>query len=257
LCNPATNQQSLLSRNTILEIQFQAFGIGAFEDQDEEVYSRDDLSQYDFALETPEERQSRLRKDKNAKKLKGAESSESSTLPGFVRSKKPAPEKKYFRPPHLPNDFQPIHLIRKSRFETAADSIPSTSTDSAHKGKQKQGLDRHALTIEERQVLLGEAKERIPISKEEQEAKAKEELEATQKEQAKAKAERLKKFAEVLQAYTSNKPNEVDTVGRPAFKPFMKNPEKQDRYEKYMALVAAGYKGKLQLFFFPSSRNYW
>jgi G patch domain-containing protein 1 len=222
----------------------QAFGIGAFEDADEEVYSREDISQYDFALETPAERQERQTKDRQAKNKKSSENTESGTIPGFIRSSKPPQERKYFRPPHLPKNFIPRqHSTRKSRFESRDEA--GEKSEAVNASKQRQGLDRHALTIEERQVLLGEAKARIPMSREEQEAREKEELEETRKERAKEKAERLTKFAEVLQAYTSNKASEVISSSglRPAFKPFMKNPEKQDRYEKYMALVNAGYKG--------------
>jgi hypothetical protein len=35
-----------------LKIAGQAFGVGAFEEDDEDVYARDDMSNYDFSLPT-------------------------------------------------------------------------------------------------------------------------------------------------------------------------------------------------------------
>lgn len=200
------------------------------------MYSREDISQYDFALETFEERKSRLANEKMMKKSKAKTDG---SIPGFTKAKVPPPKKKYFPPPNLPKTFEPIYLEkRKSRFEPA----PEPKDDQI----KKQGLDRHKLTVEERQVLLGEAIDRISAEKT-NDKEDEEEKRTSQLQKAQEKSERLKRFAEVLQAYSSNKVNQVDSLGRPAFKPFMKNPEKQDRYEKYMTLVAAGYKGKIIL----------
>jgi len=195
------------------------------------------MAQYDFSLETPEERRERRGNERKAKNDKNSARTETGVLPGFVRAKNRPPPWKYFPAPPLPKNFEPKHYIRPSRF----DKPPPGVADEVE--KKKLGLDRHRLTIEERQVLLGE--EKIPLTPAEQlelEVKAKEEEEAARRAVAIEKAERLRKFTEVLQTYSSNKA-EVQSEGRAGFKPFMKNPEKQERYEKYMTLIAAGFQG--------------
>ncbi|WKY01304.1 hypothetical protein Q1695_015362 [Nippostrongylus brasiliensis] len=74
-------------------IRGQAFGVGAFEDDDENIYSNYDLNQFDFALDAPgssEEGDRRL----------------DST---FVVYNKRLNPRKFYPPPKLPPNFRPIH----------------------------------------------------------------------------------------------------------------------------------------------------
>lgn len=96
-------------KNKKLSIHGQAFGVGAFEADDEDIYEREDMSRYDFAL-GPE------RKTKTRWSQDAPTSSQIDCLDGFVRAKERLVSKKIFKPPELPKDFVPVHAARKSRF---------------------------------------------------------------------------------------------------------------------------------------------
>lgn len=96
-------------KNKKLSIHGQAFGVGAFEADDEDIYEREDMSRYDFAL-GPE------RKTKTRWSQDAPTSSQIDCLDGFVCAKERLVSKKIFKPPELPKDFVPVHAVRKSRF---------------------------------------------------------------------------------------------------------------------------------------------
>lgn len=95
-------------KNKKLSIRGQAFGVGAFEADDEDIYQRDDMSRYDFTLE-PEKKKKPSRWSKN-------EANEKHCLEGFTPAKNTLKLKKTFPPPELPENFQPTHVVRKTRF---------------------------------------------------------------------------------------------------------------------------------------------
>lgn len=96
-------------KNKKLSIHGQAFGVGAFEADDEDIYEKEDMSRYDFAL-GPE------RKTKTRWSQEGPSSSQTDCLQDFVHAKERLESKKVFKPPELPKDFTPVHIVRKSRF---------------------------------------------------------------------------------------------------------------------------------------------
>ncbi|XP_067211614.1 G patch domain-containing protein 1 homolog isoform X2 [Linepithema humile] len=96
-------------KNKKLSIHGQAFGVGAFEADDEDIYEKEDMSRYDFAL-GPE------RKTKTRWSQEGPSSSQTDHLQDFARAKDRLDSKKIFKPPELPKDFTPVHIVRKSRF---------------------------------------------------------------------------------------------------------------------------------------------
>lgn len=212
------------------------------------------MSQYDFALETPEERKRRkANEDKEKRKRKN---NKENCLESFKPASVGALRRKVYPPPTLPPNFEPYHQRKSSRFEGTSKS--TTDTNDA----QSKGLMRHTLTISERQVLIEDdintvseqRKQLIDISDaptmvgSETTKVAEEKVEVVSdsvkesNEDIKLRIDRLKKFTQVLQAY-STKP-EVEK-GHASFKPFMKNPEKQERYEKYLTLRDAGFSGIL------------
>jgi G patch domain-containing protein 1 len=81
--------------------------VGAFEAEDDDIYAREDMSRYDFALGSQRKSKSRWSKNEAAKV---------NCLEGFVSGKDQHPAHKIFEPPELPKDFQPVHKVRKSRF---------------------------------------------------------------------------------------------------------------------------------------------
>ncbi|XP_012543172.2 G patch domain-containing protein 1 homolog [Monomorium pharaonis] len=96
-------------KNKKLSIHGQAFGVGAFEVDDEDIYEKEDMSRYDFALGPERKAKTRWSQD-------GPSSSQTDCLDGFVRAKERLESKKIFKCPELPKNFTPVHAIRKSRF---------------------------------------------------------------------------------------------------------------------------------------------
>ncbi|CAL1685913.1 unnamed protein product [Lasius platythorax] len=96
-------------KNKKLSIHGQAFGVGAFEADDDDIYEREDMSRYDFALD-PE------RKTKTKWSQDAPTSSQVDCLDGFVSAKERLANKKIFKPPELPKDFVPVHAVRRTRF---------------------------------------------------------------------------------------------------------------------------------------------
>lgn len=130
-------------------IRGQAFGVGAFEEDDDDIYGRDDMTKYDFRLDTQKE---------SGGPSKSARNVERGYLGGFSEAKQTKSRittKNVFRV-HLAYGYEPRNwLKRKSRFgpETAA----STST-AVNKGPADKVIGRHDLTPDQRGQILGDKK---------------------------------------------------------------------------------------------------
>ncbi|XP_046604837.1 G patch domain-containing protein 1 [Neodiprion virginianus] len=132
----------LQEKNKKLSIRGQAFGVGAFEVEDEDIYSKEDMSQYDFSLEPKNRQKSRWTHEKPT-------TSQTKCIEGFVPAKSRFEARKTFKVPEPPKDFKPVHIIRKSRFEP---SIQSTSLENA----RRKGLGRHDLRAEDRARIIND-----------------------------------------------------------------------------------------------------
>lgn len=196
------------------------------------------MSSYDFELETGEERRARKTQEMLDKLKK--KTSKDSCIQGFHFAKDVTVKKKFFPPPVLPPNFQPRHKQRKSRFEKPAEPKPEENSSNS---SNKRGLGRHALSVQERQVLLGETPAPLIPSQETEAKIPPPEPAAEQDAGIQERVERIKKFVQVLQASSSGGVATESTVSKPVFQPFLKNPEKQERYEKYLTLVSAGFQG--------------
>ncbi|CAH2057096.1 unnamed protein product, partial [Iphiclides podalirius] len=190
-------------KNKKVSIRGQAFGVGAFEADDEDIYATEDMSHYDFSLGAPAENQKPKKMDKV-----------SNVLVGFVKAGRPLPAVPSYPPPALPRDYAPAAAgSRRSRFEPT-DQKP-----------RDQGLGRHELTAEARGALLGEA----PIPKASAEPMA---VEEDQKERA----------AGGVVPEEATVPKELDFIpikdsGKDpprVFRPFASDRKKQARYEMYL-----------------------
>ncbi|XP_059608725.1 G patch domain-containing protein 1 homolog [Phlebotomus argentipes] len=96
--------------NRKMMISGKGFGVGALEDEDDDIYTRDDMTQYDFSLEDQKKpTNSRMRQDRV----------QLGVLEGFIATQDAASGKfstRIFRI-DLPRDFQPKNfLVRRSRF---------------------------------------------------------------------------------------------------------------------------------------------
>jgi G patch domain-containing protein 1 len=89
-----------------VSISGQAFGVGAFEDDDEDIYVKDDMSKYDFELTS----------EKMSKK-ESLSKNEETVFDDFIISKNLLPPKDVFLPPTIPHSFTGKHKVKRSRFE--------------------------------------------------------------------------------------------------------------------------------------------
>ncbi|CAH0545951.1 unnamed protein product [Brassicogethes aeneus] len=101
--------------NEKMTISGRAFGVGAFEEEDEDIYMKEDMSKYDFEL------------TREKKKLKDTSGAANLIFDLFVKSKTPLVVKKVYPPPSIPHSFTGKHKVKKSRFEPIVEETPSTS----------------------------------------------------------------------------------------------------------------------------------
>ncbi|XP_047187564.1 G patch domain-containing protein 1 isoform X1 [Scophthalmus maximus] len=146
----------------------QAFGVGALEDEDEDVYHKDSMSRYDTELggeepgdglygwTAPQQYTKRRDKSKDASYL-------GKILEGFTLTQRAGEEKTIFPPPTLPRDYRPVHrfhltsvsVSRLSGVSPALAEALRTSRGHMVKEDPQQG-GRHQLDSGQRRALLGE-----------------------------------------------------------------------------------------------------
>lgn len=147
--NDATHQKSINlfssfemvdKNNKKLSIKGQAFGVGAFEDDDDDIYAKDDMSKYDFLLGG---------KANASKQPTKAIEGTKTFIDGFVESPSNVAPKKVFRV-NVPRSFEPRNwLKRRSRFGPA--TVPEGGV-----AEQKQVVGRHDMKPSQRGQLLNE-----------------------------------------------------------------------------------------------------
>ncbi|XP_056644714.1 G patch domain-containing protein 1 homolog [Diorhabda sublineata] len=93
------------NKNKKFSIAGQAFGVGAFEEEDDDIYMKEDMSNYDFEL-------GKEKLNKSAHKEEG-----NLHFGIFKQSKVPLISKKLYPPPTIPQSFTGKHKVKKSRFE--------------------------------------------------------------------------------------------------------------------------------------------
>lgn len=240
-------------------IRGQAFGVGALEDEDDDIYTRDHMSNYDMTMEI--EDSSNLhgwtapKHKQESKHL--AIGYIGKVLEGFKLTDKPLHQRKSFPPPELPRHFRPIHVFQKP-IDTESDSImkqkeQTSITRSIALGevrsvfdlvssKDKDKMER-ARKGTELSVVQPSDKNLISIPDGQQSFKAASVSSSTelqlvpvqtgiteQSQQAQPGTDQPKTSASVFPG------------GSLSFKPFIKDERKQARYEKYLVLVKQGMK---------------
>ncbi|XP_030566828.1 G patch domain-containing protein 1 homolog [Drosophila novamexicana] len=230
-----------------LSIRGQAFGVGAFEEEDEDIYAKDDMTRYDFSLA-----------DKQPKQKKIKHVQQRHVIEGFSEDKSDTTHNKPYVI-DLPRDFQPRNwLLRRSRFAPLdAQRARKIAEETEHK---KAGLGRHDLNPEQRAQLLGESqakknpfKTANSVSSQQERSKSLLELisaksnnftkggliTTTGEEQPAAPIElgmELQQSNAALLAQAATKTqNLASTTPASGFKPFLENESKQLRYEKFLA----------------------
>ena len=201
-----------------MKIAGQAFGVGAYEEDDDDIYQRDDMSRYDFSLDfnSPEDQ---AKKDpKKRQKSRWGEESIIQCIEGFSISEKSSVLQKKFDPPALPKGFTPKGLRgKKSRFEASKDDVLETTNPTSN--QRKMVINSEA----DKEQFAQQEQEQPPTESEDQ----------------------IKKFLA-----------ENFKEGLDEFKPFNKDPSKQKRYEQYLVCLKNGRKNALRILQ-PKSMAEW
>ncbi|XP_028258548.1 G patch domain-containing protein 1 isoform X2 [Parambassis ranga] len=261
----------------------QAFGVGALEDDDEDVYHRDSMSKYDTVLggeepgdglygwTAPQQYTQRTGRSRDASYL-------GKILEGFTLAQNPAKEKTVFPPPSLPRDYRPIHRFHPSA--PSLSSLPGVSpalaealrTSRGHMVKEEpQQGGRHQLDSGQRRALLGEDSLQGPTSV--MELLRPEDRERllnlrnastktpTSDSHSAVPAAGLRAGSTVAASAPPPSPSPSSSGSQQqealaawrgvqpssqTFKPFEKNPSKQARYELYLSRLRQGDRDALE-----------
>lgn len=215
--------------NKKLSIRGQAFGVGALEEEDDDIYEKDDMSRYDKSLDDAAK----------AKKRQKVFKADSSLVEGFSKASIADSSVRVFSI-DLSRNFVPRNwLTRRSRFEPLDRSRANQLED---KSKHKVlGLGRHDLKPDERGALLNEKPvEPEGAKKPELEVAKNPEPEVPKRDYAEEKRVRIQESAKKITELLNSKQFVSENSG--SFKPFMGNDEKQARYEKFLTLKSSNEK---------------
>ncbi|XP_070759386.1 G patch domain-containing protein 1 [Enoplosus armatus] len=256
----------------------QAFGVGALEEDDEDVYHRDSMSRYDTVLggeepgdglygwTAPQQYIKKRDKSKDASYL-------GKILEGFTLAQKTAEEKTIFPPPSLPRDYRPVHRFSPSVVVSGLSGVSpalaeALRTSRGHMVKEEpQQGGRHQLDSGQRRALLGEDTLQGPSS-----------VMELLKPEDRERLLNLRNSSNVPSTKTTNLDSHdalqpVRSAAGPSaaggsascglqqealaawrgvqtssqtFRPFEKNPSKQARYELYLNRLRQGDKDALE-----------
>lgn len=182
-------------QNKMVKFRGQAFGVGAYEEEDEDIYGRDDMSKYDFELTPAGVEQ---RKASRKSRWNEIEEETNKIIEGFQRASLESRVRKHFPPPILPKNFVPRSGVRKSRFDPDPNETKlATSNPTPEQRQQALALPKD----------LVEARPKVVTQSDEQLTKL---LSSGVKETA---------------------------AKMTSFQPFSRDPEKQNRYEKYLVCL--------------------
>lgn len=120
-------------------IKGQAFGVGAFEEDDDDIYAREDMSNYDFEMTA-----------EKAKKQLSIEGKKNMIHDTFVLSRTPLINKTKFPPPTIPVTFTGKHKVRGSRWDNKNKDTPP-----------EKSVERKDMNTLVRSRYLGEETENI------------------------------------------------------------------------------------------------
>ncbi|XP_032236902.2 G patch domain-containing protein 1 [Nematostella vectensis] len=202
-------------------IRGQAFGTGVFEEEDDDVYAQDIMSNYDIPKNISAAKKASPRKDTLFGWTGPPQASDQGGLLSlFSAAKKAAPARKFYPPPVIPRDYHPFRKPDESEKPQKENSSVTLNQKSTR------------LTAEERGKILGE--EALPTPK-------KSVFDYISKEdQSRIKSSKDAKEKTV----TSNNSSESSMLSRAiptvkltsgSFKPFAKDPAKQERYERFLS----------------------
>ncbi|XP_006173713.2 LOW QUALITY PROTEIN: G patch domain-containing protein 1 [Camelus ferus] len=259
-----------------LGISGQAFGVGALEEEDDDIYATETLSKYDTVLKDEEPGDGLYgwtapRQYKSQKETEKDLRYVGRILDGFSLASKPLSSKKIYPPPELPRDYRPVHYFRPVVAATSENShLLQVLSESAGKPVHDHGThSRHQLNASKRGELLGETPTQgattsvLEFLSQKDKERLKEMKQATELKAAQLKARSLAQSASSSRPQPS--PPDVGhrswhmvlSAGTAAtrasdFKPFAKDPEKQKRYEAFLVNMKRGQRDALERCLDPS-----
>ncbi|NXE05938.1 GPTC1 protein, partial [Lophotis ruficrista] len=261
------------SKGRKLGITGQAFGVGALEEEDDDIYATETLSKYDTVLKdeepgdglygwtAPKQYKSKKRSEREVKYI-------GKILDGFSLASKSSTPSKIYPPPDLPRNYRPVHYFRpviaagnenchlQKALEESTGKLQSDTTQQS----------RHALNASQRRELLGEAGLKGPAPSvleylSEKDRQRLKEVKQASEQQMKAKMlpqqSQNSRFQPVSPEDASRKwqmlvGGQLANAGSSDFKPFARNPEKQKRYESFVKSLKQGEKDTLEHYLDPS-----
>ncbi|NXY16658.1 GPTC1 protein, partial [Atrichornis clamosus] len=261
------------SKGRKLGIMGQAFGVGALEEEDDDIYAMDTLSKYDTVLKdeepgdglygwtAPKQYKSKKRPEREFKYM-------GKILDGFSLASKSSAPVKIYPPPNLPRNYRPFHYFRpviaagsenyhlQKALEESSGKLRSEPTQQS----------RHALNAAQRREQLGETGLKGPTPSvleylSEKDRERLKEMKQASEQQVKAKIvsqqSRNSRFQPASPDDASHKWQmllgvQLSNAGSSDFKPFAKNPEKQKRYENFVKSLKQGEKDTLERFLDPN-----
>ncbi|KAM9755910.1 G patch domain-containing protein 1 isoform 2-T2 [Dama dama] len=253
-----------------LGISGQAFGVGALEEEDDDIYATETLSKYDTVLKdeepgdglygwtAPRQYKSQKESEKDLRYV-------GKILDGFSLASKPLSSKKIYPPPELPKDYRPVHYFRPVVAATSENShLLQVLSESAGKPTNDPGThSRHQLNAYKRGELLGETPiQGAPTSvleflSQKDKERLKEVKQASDLKAAQLRARSLAQSASGSRPQPSSPDvghcswhmalsGGTATTRTSNFKPFAKDPEKQKRYEEFLVNMKRGQKDALE-----------
>ncbi|NXS60009.1 GPTC1 protein, partial [Brachypteracias leptosomus] len=261
------------SKGRKLGITGQAFGVGALEEEDDDIYATETLSKYDTVLKdeepgdglygwtAPKQYKSKKKSEREVKYI-------GKILDGFSLASTSSTPSKIYPPPDLPRNYRPVHYFRpviaagnenhhlRKALEESTGKLESDATQQS----------RHALSASQRRELLGEAGLKGPAPSvleylSEKDRERLKEVKQASEQQMKAKMLPQQSRTSRFQPASPDDPSrkwqmllegQLANAGSSDFKPFARNPEKQQRYENFVKSLKQGEKDTLQHYLDPN-----
>ncbi|XP_046329566.2 G patch domain-containing protein 1-like [Haliotis rufescens] len=221
-------------------IQGHAFGVGALEDDDEDIYATDHMSDYDMTMGS-EEKDDKFGWTAPGHCEKGKQHIPigyiGKLLEGFRISSKSLKPKKVFRHPPLPPGFRLVHTFLKPR----GSSFASGSTD-------KHNAISRGLVLGETPIFQS-VFDLIPKDDQKKLERAKDpplpgphSSQQTSREHLETSPGETPGHTPTTAVGVATGPTQTMYKGNPTFQPFARDQDKQRRYDKYLSNFRQGNK---------------
>uniref|UniRef100_A0A4W4GL31 G-patch domain-containing protein n=1 Tax=Electrophorus electricus TaxID=8005 RepID=A0A4W4GL31_ELEEL len=146
----------------------QAFGVGAMEEEDDDIYHRDAMSNYDAVLggEEPGDGLYGWTAPQQYHNSKNDAAYVGKILEGFTLASKGTEVKTVFPPPVLPRDYRPVHYFRPVVDLSSVSPIVAQALQASrgHLSQDAPQQGRHMLDSTQRREMLGETTLQGPSS---------------------------------------------------------------------------------------------